>query len=170
MVTNHDWHSRISWCWVNTTLLLSGYSAYLLPSLIYYSMCALSTTAELAENGSIYDYLHQKEENPSLEQSLLWAKQIAEGTVYVYCGHNKVCTCFPKCLCAYMNTGRLPQVSPLPSLLVGMNYLHQKDIIHRDLKSTNSAFCRLGILKSESIIRDLAESNTPTHTCTAGVK
>ena len=64
-------------------------------------MCALSTTAELAENGSIYDYLHQKEENPSLEQSLLWAKQIAEGTVYVYCGQNKVCTCFPKCLCAY---------------------------------------------------------------------
>ena len=40
-----------------------------------------------------------------------------------------------------------------------MNYLHQKDIIHRDLKSTNSAFCRQSILKSESIIRGLAECN-----------
>ena len=46
-------------------------------------VCLLSATAELAENGSIYDYLHLKKENPSLEQSLLWARQVAEGTMYV---------------------------------------------------------------------------------------
>jgi len=41
-----------------------------------------SPPTEFAENGSIYDYIHVKKEHPSLEQGLLWAEQVAEGTWY----------------------------------------------------------------------------------------
>ena len=54
----------------------------------------------LAENGSLYNYLHEKRETPTLEQSLVWAKQIA----------------------------------------YGMAYMHQLDLVHRDLKSSNVLF------------------------------
>ena len=38
----------------------------------------------LAKNGSLYDYLHVRKERPSLQQSLLWAKQIAYAMVRVH--------------------------------------------------------------------------------------
>lgn len=34
---------------------------------------------EFAENGSIYDYIHQKQLEPTLTMSLLWARQVAKG-------------------------------------------------------------------------------------------
>ena len=36
--------------------------------------------AEFAENGSVYDYIHVQRKHPSMEQRLLWLKQVAEGT------------------------------------------------------------------------------------------
>ena len=47
-----------------------------------------SSPIEFAENGSIHDYIHVKKERPSLEQGLLWAEQVAEGTWHP----NVVCT------------------------------------------------------------------------------
>ena len=35
--------------------------------------------AELAENGSLYTYLHEKKKRPPPDQGLSWAGQIAEG-------------------------------------------------------------------------------------------
>jgi len=35
--------------------------------------------SEFAENGTIYDLIHQKHEQPTQEQTLLWAKQVAKG-------------------------------------------------------------------------------------------
>ena len=37
--------------------------------------------SEFAENGSIFDYLHERHHQPTLKQSLLWGKQVAEGIV-----------------------------------------------------------------------------------------
>ena len=34
---------------------------------------------EYAENGSIFDYIHKKHKQPSLTQSLQWAKEVAAG-------------------------------------------------------------------------------------------
>ena len=34
---------------------------------------------EFAENGSIYDYIHEEHKKPPLSQILLWAAQVAEG-------------------------------------------------------------------------------------------
>ena len=36
--------------------------------------------AEYCQGGSLYDYLHVKENHLELDQGLLWASQIAEGT------------------------------------------------------------------------------------------
>jgi len=36
-------------------------------------------SSEFAENGSIYDYIHQKQLEPTLTMSLLWARQVAKG-------------------------------------------------------------------------------------------
>ena len=38
----------------------------------------------LAENGSLYDYLHKKGKTPTLEQSLTWAKHVAYGMAYMH--------------------------------------------------------------------------------------
>ena len=38
-------------------------------------------STELAENGSIHDYIYEKCKQPPLSQMLLWAAQVAEGTV-----------------------------------------------------------------------------------------
>ena len=56
----------------------------------------------LAENGSLFDYLHKKGIKPALEQSLTWAMEIA----------------------------------------YGMAYMHQLDLVHRDLKSSNVLFTK----------------------------
>jgi len=42
--------------------------------------CILNFFTEYAENGSIYDYIHKKHEQPSQRQNLQWAKEVAEGT------------------------------------------------------------------------------------------
>ena len=34
---------------------------------------------EFAENGSMYDYLHKKHKEPTLKQSILWAKEVTDG-------------------------------------------------------------------------------------------
>ena len=34
---------------------------------------------EYAENGSIFDYIHKKHKQPSLTQSLQWAKEVVAG-------------------------------------------------------------------------------------------
>ena len=36
---------------------------------------------EFAPNGSVHDYIHVKGHKPEIEQSILWAKQTAEGVV-----------------------------------------------------------------------------------------
>ena len=36
---------------------------------------------EFAQNGSIYDYIHQKHSQFSQDQGLLWLKQVAQGNV-----------------------------------------------------------------------------------------
>ena len=35
--------------------------------------------AEFAENGSVYDYIHVEHKDPSLDQRMLWAKEVVEG-------------------------------------------------------------------------------------------
>ena len=47
---------------------------------------AVSTyiVTELAPNGSLYDYLHVKKEEPSPDQSLAWAQQIASGMQHLH--------------------------------------------------------------------------------------
>jgi len=37
-------------------------------------------STELAENGSIHDYIYEKCKQPPLSQMVLWAAQVAEGT------------------------------------------------------------------------------------------
>ena len=39
---------------------------------------------ELASNGSLFDYLHERKEVPSLDQSLAWAQQIASGMQHLH--------------------------------------------------------------------------------------
>ena len=39
----------------------------------------LELSTEYAENGSILDYIHKKHKQPSLTQSLQWAKEVAAG-------------------------------------------------------------------------------------------
>ena len=36
-------------------------------------------TTEFAENGSIFDYVYKEKKQPSLQQGLDWAEQVAEG-------------------------------------------------------------------------------------------
>ena len=47
---------------------------------------AVSTyiVTELAPNGSLHDYLHVKKEEPSPDQSLAWAQQIASGMQHLH--------------------------------------------------------------------------------------
>jgi len=75
---------------------------------------------ELAENGSIHDYIYEKCKQPPLSQMLLWAAQVAEGMIY----------------------------------------LHQLDIIHRDLKSSNVVLT--STLKAK--ICDLGSARSLEHT------
>jgi len=42
----------------------------------------LNIFTEFAENGSIFDYIHKKHKQPSLMQSLQWAREVAEGTIW----------------------------------------------------------------------------------------
>jgi len=49
-----------------------------LNTMIFTALC-LNFLSEFAENGSIYDYIHQEHKQPSLTQRLLWAKEVAEG-------------------------------------------------------------------------------------------
>ena len=54
----------------------------------------LNFFTEFAENGSIFDYIHKKHKQPSLTQSLQWAKEVAEGTIcweVKYIGINSTC-------------------------------------------------------------------------------
>ena len=39
---------------------------------------------ELASNGSLYDYLHERKEVPSPDQSLAWAQQVASGMQHLH--------------------------------------------------------------------------------------
>lgn len=39
---------------------------------------------QLVKNGSLYDYLHKKENKPSLQQSLTWAKQISYAMSFLH--------------------------------------------------------------------------------------
>ena len=41
------------------------------------------SSPEFVENGSLHDYIHVKGHKPELDQSLLWAQQIAEGVVMI---------------------------------------------------------------------------------------
>ena len=59
-------------------------------------MCLLSLSTEFAECGSLYDYL--KSIAIDYRQILLWAKQIALGTVYLYI-HIHVHVLYAPCVC-----------------------------------------------------------------------
>ena len=39
---------------------------------------------EFADNGSIYDYIHKKRNEPTLKQSVLWAKEVTEGKFIIF--------------------------------------------------------------------------------------
>jgi serine/threonine protein kinase len=39
---------------------------------------------EYAENGSLYEHLHNKDEQISLERTIKWAQQIARGVAYLH--------------------------------------------------------------------------------------
>jgi sterile alpha motif and leucine zipper-containing kinase AZK len=39
---------------------------------------------EFAENGSLYEHLHNKDEQISLERTIKWAIQIARGVAYLH--------------------------------------------------------------------------------------
>ena len=39
---------------------------------------------EFAENGSIYDYIHKKHMEPTLKQSVIWAKEVTEGKCLIF--------------------------------------------------------------------------------------
>ena len=61
------------------------------PNVITFFGVALSSDAistciitELAPNGSLYDYLHVKKEEPSLDQSLAWVQQVASGMQHLH--------------------------------------------------------------------------------------
>ena len=61
------------------------------PHVLTFFGAALSSDAvttyiitELAPNGSLYDYLHDKKKEPSLDQSLAWAQQIASGMQHLH--------------------------------------------------------------------------------------
>ena len=46
---------------------------------IYFTTNVVILFLEFAENGSIYDYIHKEHKEPTLEQSVLWAKEVTEG-------------------------------------------------------------------------------------------
>ena len=61
------------------------------PNVLTYFGAALSSDAvstyiitELAPNGSLFDYLHKKKKEPSPDQSLAWAQQIASGMQHLH--------------------------------------------------------------------------------------
>jgi len=45
---------------------------------------------EFAENGSIYDYIHEQHKQPSLSQIILWSTQVAEGILLRVAGQSKL--------------------------------------------------------------------------------
>ena len=50
-------------------------------------MCShflVQLSALLAPNGSLFDYLHQRKDVPSPDQSLAWAQQIASGMQHLH--------------------------------------------------------------------------------------
>ena len=78
--------------------------------------------SELAVNGSLFNYLHIEQKTPSINQSLAWALDIAQG----------------------------------------MKYLHDHDIIHRDLKSPNVLLTNEWMAK----LCDFGSARQLTHTIT----
>ena len=76
--------------------------------------------SEYADKGSLFDLLYKQNERINMDQSLLWAKQIAEGEM------------FPMSV----NTSKA-----FVALPTGMKYLHENDLVHRDLKSSNGECC-----------------------------
>ena len=61
--------SVISWVSAVEGCPLSGFLLYFITNIFL----------EFAENGSIYDYIHKKHNEPTLKQSVLWAKEVTEG-------------------------------------------------------------------------------------------
>ena len=76
--------------------------------------------SEYADKGSLFDRLYKQNEHINMDQSLLWSKQIAEGKI------------FPMSV----NTSKA-----FVALPTGMKYLHENDLVHRDLKSSNGECC-----------------------------
>ena len=69
--------------------LLKGYLEKLKFSLPFHPvpMCShflVQLSALLAPNGSLFDYLHQRKDVPSPDQSLAWAQQIASGMQHLH--------------------------------------------------------------------------------------
>ena len=73
-----------------------------------------------------------------MDQSLLWAKQIAEGKM------------FPMSV----NTSKA-----FVALPTGMKYLHENDLVHRDLKSSNGECCEHYIHSRLFFVKSLLELN-----------
>ena len=72
---------------LNTTLSLVFICAlkYILKKFVtLHTQLCLLNTAELAERGSLFDLLHKEKYQPSQEERLRWAIQIAEGSIIFY--------------------------------------------------------------------------------------
>jgi len=70
---SQSWDSSRVW---NNLLVM------LCTSTVCFTTVYLNFFTEFAENGSIFDYIHKKQKQPSLMQSLQWAKEVAEGTIW----------------------------------------------------------------------------------------
>ena len=66
--------SVISWVSAVEGCPLSGFLLYFITNIFL----------EFAENGSIYDYIHKKHNEPTLKQSVLWAKEVTEGKFVIF--------------------------------------------------------------------------------------
>lgn len=85
---------------------------------------SLFQLSEYAEKGSLFDRLYKQKAPINMDQSLLWAKQIAEGKMSSIILNKNINA---SKACAYLTTG--------------MKYLHENHLVHRDLKSSNGE-CR----------------------------